>query len=165
MTPARAAVVGSPLQDRGDPGEAGMKIAEIHKLKNVKLQTITPDKTILDASRKLVQHNIGALPVCDGDGHLVGIVTERDILRVTAKDGGDGVSRKVGAIMVRIVHTCVADDDIETAMQVMTDQRVRHLPVLRDGKLVDIISIGDLVKATLDESQEEVRHLREYVCG
>jgi CBS domain-containing protein len=58
----------------------------------------------------------------------------------------------------------VADDDI-TAMQVMTDLRVRHLPVLRDGRLVNIISIGDLVKATLDESQEEIRHLREYVAG
>jgi CBS domain-containing protein len=59
----------------------------------------------------------------------------------------------------------VADDDIETAMHVMTDQRVRHLPVMRDGRLVNIISIGDLVKATLDESREEIRHLRNYVAG
>jgi CBS domain-containing protein len=145
--------------------EVGMKIAEIGKLKNVKLQTIAPEKTILDASRKLVQYNIGALPVCDTEGNLVGIITERDILRVTAKDGGDGVGHKVAAIMSRQVYTCVADDDIETAMQVMTDQRVRHLPVLRDGRLVNIISIGDLVKATLDESQEENRHLRSYVAG
>jgi CBS domain-containing protein len=145
--------------------EVGMKIAEIGKLQNVKLQTIAPEKTILDASRKLVQYNIGALPVCDADGGLVGIITERDILRVTAKDGGDGVGHKVAAIMSRQVYTCVADDDIETAMQVMTDQRVRHLPVLRDGRLVNIISIGDLVKATLDESQEENRHLRSYVAG
>lgn len=142
-----------------------MKIAEIGKLQNVKLQTIAPEKTILDASRKLVQYNIGALPVCDTEGSLVGIITERDILRVTAKDGGDGVGHKVAAIMSRQVYTCVADDDIETAMQVMTDQRVRHLPVLRDGRLVNIISIGDLVKATLDESQEENRHLRNYVAG
>jgi len=146
-------------------GEVGMKIAQIDKLKNVKLQTIAPEKTILDAARKLVQFNIGALPVCDGEGNLVGIITERDILRVTAKDGGDGVGHKVASVMSRKVHTCVADDDIETAMQVMTDQRVRHLPVLRDSRLVNIISIGDLVKATLDESQEEIRHLREYVAG
>jgi CBS domain-containing protein len=142
-----------------------MKIAEIGKLQDVKLQTIAPEKTILDASRKLVQYNIGALPVCDAAGSLVGIITERDILRVTAKNGGDGVGHKVAAVMSRHVHTCVADDDIEAAMQVMTDQRVRHLPVLRDGRLVNIISIGDLVKATLEESQEEIRHLREYVAG
>ena len=142
-----------------------MRIAEIGKLKNVKLQTIVPDKTILDASRKLVQYNIGALPVCDSDGHLVGIITERDILRVTAANGGDGLQQKVAAVMSRQVLTCVADDDIESAMQVMTEKRVRHLPVMRDGRLVNIISIGDLVKTTLDESREEIRHLRDYVAG
>jgi CBS domain-containing protein len=142
-----------------------MKIAEIGKLRNVKMQTISPDKTILDASRKLVQYNIGALPVCDGDGHLVGIITERDILRVTAANGGDGLAQKVAAVMTRQVLTCVADDDIESAMQVMTEKRVRHLPVMRDGRLVNIISIGDLVKSTLDESREEIRHLRDYVAG
>lgn len=142
-----------------------MKIAGIRKLSKVKLQTIAPEKTVLDASRKLVQHNIGALPVCDGEGQLVGIITERDILRVTAANGGDALERRVAAVMSRRVHTCIADDDIETAMEVMTERRVRHLPVMRDGRLVNIISIGDLVKATLDESQEEIRHLREYVAG
>lgn len=142
-----------------------MKLAEIDKLKNVKLQTITPDKTVLDASRKLVQYNIGALPVCDGDGQLVGIITERDILRVTAANGGDGLMQKVAAIMSRQVITCVADDEIESAMGVMTEKRIRHLPVIREGRIVNIISIGDLVKAKLDASREEIRHLRDYVAS
>ena len=142
-----------------------MKIEEIDKLKRVKLQTIDPDKTVHDASRKLVQYNIGALPVCDDEGGLIGIVTERDILRATARDGSDALTLKVAAIMTRQVVTCTADEEVDSAMEVMTERRIRHLPVLREGRLVNIISIGDLVKATLDESRQEIRYLRDYVAS
>jgi CBS domain-containing protein len=142
-----------------------MKIVEIEKLKRVKLQTIDPDKSVHEASRKLVQFNIGALPVCDAEGCLIGIVTERDILRATAKDGSDALTIKVAAIMTRQVVTCTDEEDVESMMEVMTERRIRHLPVLREGRLVNIISIGDLVKATLDESRQEIRYLRDYVAS
>ena len=142
-----------------------MKIVEIDKLKRVKLQTIEPETTVHDASRKLVQFNIGALPVCDAEGCLIGIITERDILRATAKEGSGALTLKVAAIMTRQVITCVDDEEVASAMQVMTERRIRHLPVLREGRLVNIISIGDLVKATLDESRQEIRYLRDYVAS
>ena len=142
-----------------------MKIVEIDKLKRVKLQTIDPEKSVHDASRKLVQFNIGALPVCDAEGSLIGIVTERDILRATANEGKDALGLKVAAIMTRQVITCTDEEEVESAMEVMTERRIRHLPVLREGRLVNIISIGDLVKATLDESRQEIRYLRDYVAS
>jgi CBS domain-containing protein len=142
-----------------------MKIVEIDKLKRVKLQTIDPEKSVHDASRKLVQFNIGALPVCDAEGGLIGIITERDILRATAKDGSDALGLNVAAIMTRQVITCTDEEEVESAMEVMTERRIRHLPVLREGRLVNIISIGDLVKATLDESRQEIRYLRDYVAS
>jgi CBS domain-containing protein len=142
-----------------------MKIVEIDKLKRVKLQTIDPEKSVHEASRKLVQFNIGALPVCDAEGGLIGIVTERDILRATANDGSNALGLKVAAIMTRQVITCTDEEEVESAMEVMTERRIRHLPVLREGRLVNIISIGDLVKATLDESRQEIRYLRDYVAS
>jgi CBS domain-containing protein len=142
-----------------------MKIVEIDKLKRVKLQTIDPDRSVHDASRKLVQFNIGALPVCDAEGGLIGIVTERDILRATANEGSNALGLKVAAIMTRQVITCTDEEEVESAMEVMTERRIRHLPVLREGRLVNIISIGDLVKATLDESRQEIRYLRDYVAS
>ena len=142
-----------------------MKIVEIDKLRRVKLQTIEPETTVHDASRKLVQFNIGALPVCDAEGGLIGIITERDILRATAKEGSGALTLKVAAIMTRQVITCVDEEEVESAMQVMTERRIRHLPVLKEGRLVNIISIGDLVKATLDASRQEIRYLRDYVAS
>lgn len=142
-----------------------MKIVEIDKLRRVKLQTIEPETTVHDASRKLVQFNIGALPVCDAEGCLIGIITERDILRATAKEGSGALTLKVAAIMTRQVITCVDEEEVESAMQVMTERRIRHLPVLKEGRLVNIISIGDLVKATLDASRQEIRYLRDYVAS
>ena len=142
-----------------------MKIEGISKLSATGLQTISPDRTVLEASKKLVEFNIGALPVCDSEGGLVGIITERDILRETAKHGSEAVGNKVAGVMTRNVRTCTADDDIETAMRIMTERRIRHLPVLANGDLVDIISIGDLVKSKLDGANEEIRLLRDYVAG
>jgi CBS domain-containing protein len=142
-----------------------MKIEGISKVSATGLQTISPDKTVHEASQKLVEFNIGALPVCDAEGGLVGIITERDILRETAKHGSQAVGNKIAGVMTRNVMTCTADDDIETAMRIMTERRIRHLPVLANGDLVDIISIGDLVKSKLDGANEEIRLLRDYVAS
>jgi CBS domain-containing protein len=143
-----------------------MRIGDISKPSPTKLQTIEPGATVREASRKLVKFNIGGLPVCDSDGELVGIITERDILRlVAADDCHDALERKVAAVMTRKLITAVAADDIEKAMRIMTERRIRHLPIVEGKELVGILSIGDVVKSKLDESSAEIRYLRDYVTG
>jgi len=143
-----------------------MKIGEIRKLSKNELQTISADATIHVAVKKLVEHNIGALPVCDESGELVGIISERDVLRcVAADDAQTALQQKVAAIMTRTLVVSDPSHDVEYAMRVMTNKRIRHLPIIVDDRLVDILSIGDVVKAKLDVSVEENQFLREYVTG
>lgn len=143
-----------------------MKIGEIRKLSSNGLQTISADATVHTAVKKLVEYNIGALPVTDESGELVGIITERDILRcVAANDAQSALQQKVAAIMSRNLVVSDPGNDVEYAMHVMTNKRIRHLPILVDDRLVDILSIGDVVKAKLDVSDEENRFLRDYVTG
>jgi CBS domain-containing protein len=143
-----------------------MKIGEIQKLSSNELQTISADATVHAAVRKLCEFNIGALPVCDDDGELVGIISERDILRcVAAEDAQAALQQNVGAIMTRNLTVSEPDNDVEYAMQVMTNKRIRHLPILVEDKLVGILSIGDVVKANLDVTDTENRFLRDYVTG
>ena len=143
-----------------------MKIGEIEQLKIIELQVTAPEKRVHDAAQQLVEYNIGSLPVCEQDGTLVGIITERDILRVCAcSDPGDSMNQRVSEVMTTDVVVCVPNDDLEYALSVMTEHRVRHLPVLDNQKLVNVISIGDLVKSKLDGATAEIRFLRDYVTG
>ena len=143
-----------------------MKVRDMYKTKPVKLHTISPDQTVQDAVRRLNQFNIGGLPVCDGDGDLVGIITERDIMRQCADtECGTAMSKLVGAVMTRNLVTATADDTVESVMRTMTERRIRHLPILDGNELVNIISIGDVVKSQLDEFSTENRFLRDYVTG
>lgn len=143
-----------------------MKIGEIRKRAGNELQTISAGATVRAAVEKLVEYNIGALPVCDESGELVGIISERDILRcVAAKDSQAALLQKVAAIMTRNLVVSDPTNDVEYAMHVMTNKRIRHLPILVDDKLVDILSIGDVVKAKLDVTDTENRFLRDYVTG
>jgi CBS domain-containing protein len=142
-----------------------MKVCDI--VKERPLSTITPDKTVQEAIKILNDHNIGALPVCKANGELAGIITERDILRLFGKpDCARALQQKVADVMTKNLIICVPDDSIENAMHVMTNNRIRHLPII-DGrrKLVGILSIGDVVKAKLDDASTEVRFLRDYVTG
>ena len=141
-----------------------MKVGEIAKLKQIELQTVNPEQSVHQAVGTLVEHNIGALPVCDGTGALVGIITERDVLRLCAREHPQEIMQlTVGEVMTRDLVIGVPDDDIEYVMRVMTERRIRHLPILEEQKLVGIISIGDVVKAKMDESSTELRFLRDYV--
>jgi CBS domain-containing protein len=143
-----------------------MRIADIHKEKNVHLEVIAPECSVRDAIRVLCEHNIGALPVVSADGTLVGIITERDVLRLCAEDECEvQLTQCVEEVMTRDLVVAVPEDDIDYAMRVMTKHRVRHLPVLENRRLVGIISIGDLVKSKHEENSIELRHLREYLCG
>ncbi len=143
-----------------------MKVADITKLKPMPLQTISPEHTVHEATRKLVDYNIGALPVCDDDGDLVGIITERDILRLAAReDCQETASMKVRQAMTHSLIIAVPSDRIDSVMHVMTERRIRHLPVLEGRRLIDIISIGDVVKAKMNESDTEIRFLRDYLTS
>jgi len=143
-----------------------MRVRDIYKTKPVRLQTILPEQSVHDAVKQLNQHNIGGLPVCDDSGDLVGIITERDIMRLCADvECATAMARRVGAVMTRNLVTATADDSVESVMRTMTERRIRHLPILEGNQLVNIISIGDVVKSQLDEFSTENRFLRDYVTG
>jgi CBS domain-containing protein len=141
-----------------------MLLQDILATKGSAVVSIPPDVAVLDAVRVLVKHNIGAVMVEEGD-RVVGILSERDVLRLTA----DGPTRlahtEVAEVMTRDLVMGVPGDDVTYAMTVMTNNRVRHLPVLDGGRLAGIVSIGDLVNASLANLQAENRWLRDYVQG
>lgn len=143
-----------------------MKIRDLHKSTPVPLQTISPDHTVREAVELLCRYNIGALPVLDLVGSLVGIISERDVLRLCCReDYAAALKMKVGDVMTRDLVISVPDDGLDYVMRVMTDRRVRHLPVIDQRRLVAIVSIGDVVKAQYEEKETEIRYLRDYMQG
>jgi CBS domain-containing protein len=143
-----------------------MKIRDIRKTTPVPLQVISPDSTVHEAIQQLCRFNIGALPVVEGDGTLVGIISERDVLRLCSRDDYDRtLTLKVGDVMTRDLVIGVLEDGVDYVMHVMTERRIRHLPVLEQRRLVAIVSIGDVVKAQYEERETEVRFLRDYMQG
>jgi CBS domain-containing protein len=129
------------------------------------VRTIEPERTIEEAIQRLVEHNIGSLVVVDAEGDMVGIITERDILRICA-DGADRLgTTKVVDAMSRNLIVGEADDTIDYVMGIMTQNRIRHLPIVGRRGLRGMVSIGDVVKIQLHEKEYENRHLREYIQG
>lgn len=126
--------------------------------------SIRPDATILEACRLLTEHRIGAVLVLDG-GSVAGVFSERDLVRAVAEQGSSCLDVALSTVMTRNVVTCQPTDSLDDVMAVMTARRIRHLPVLDAGRLVGIISIGDVVKHRLDEAALEVDSLREYVLA
>ena len=119
---------------------------------------------MLEAVQVLVSHNIGGLVVAEGS-HPTGILTERDILRLTARTPGELGSIQVGAVMTRELITAKPEDRVPEMMDVMTQNKIRHLPVMEGERLIGIISIGDLVNACRVSAEEENSQLRHYIQG
>lgn len=142
-----------------------MRIKDILRRKGAEVISIDPEATLEEAIRTLVQHNIGSLIVRKPDGHIAGIITERDILRECARRCDRLRETRVREVMTVDLLIGLPDDDLEYVMGVMTQNRVRHLPVLDDGGLQGIISIGDVVHAHLSETQFENRMLKDYIRG
>src|SRR5688572_5486562 len=136
-----------------------MNIASLLASKGVKVVTIGPQETIRGALSLLAQHNIGALVVVEAQGPLIGIVSERDIVRALARTEAILV-QPVSVIMTREVVIGMPQDDLVAVVNTMTERRIRHLPVVEGGRLVGIISIGDVVKAQRDQYQGEVDTLQ-----
>ena len=140
-----------------------MIVAHILNQKGRDVATIQPDKTMADVVAILGKRKFGALVVAEADGRILGIVSERDVVKVLARDGAGALGDKVAKHMTSQVVTCAADDTIDLVMQAMTKGRFRHMPVAEAGKLGGIISIGDVVKARIDEMASESQALREYI--
>lgn len=141
-----------------------MHISEVIRRKGDVVVTIGPDATVAQLIALLDEHHIGALVVSEDEGvSVAGIVSERDVVIHLHRDGPAVLEATVGSIMSAEVATCVPEDGLETLARRMTDLRVRHLPVVVDGRLKAIVSIGDIVKNRIDELQDERDQLVGYV--
>ncbi|KXJ31040.1 MULTISPECIES: CBS domain-containing protein [unclassified Pseudomonas] len=140
-------------------------VAQLLALKTQQdVYTIAPDAWVLDALRLMAEKNVGALPVVR-DGELVGIVSERDYARKVALQGRSSYATPVSEIMTEAVIIVLPQQTVGDCMQMMTDHHLRHLPVMGNGKLIGLLSIGDLVKATTVQQAELIRHLEGYIRG
>ena len=142
-----------------------MRIADILRSKGSSVATVHPSATLAEAVDELARHNVGALPVVDDDGRLVGIVSERDVVRQLHAHGTDALRIPLGEFMTSGVTTCGPADKVADLAMVMTTGRFRHLPVVVDGSLAGIVSIGDLVKARIDLLESEREQLQHYIAG
>lgn len=140
-----------------------MRIRDILHQKGERVITIAPAHTIHQAMRKLVQHQIGAL-VVRNDG-IEGIITERDILQFATRQPADLDRVTVAEIMTRDVVVAIPNDPLDYAMDILTNNRIRHLPIAEDGRLVGLVSIGDVVNALRSNAEAENRYLHDYIAG
>lgn len=141
-----------------------MFVDSILSAKGGDIFSVTSTSTIGELITVLSRHNIGAVLVVD-EGKLVGIVSERDIVRHLAGSAEGFRAKPVSLVMTRFPTTCNTTDTIDSAMGKMSSGRFRHLPVLDDGKLVGVISIGDVVKRKIEEAEQEAGALREYIAS
>ena len=142
-----------------------MKVETMLAAKGDKVVTARPDATVATIIRMLKLEGIGALVVSADGEKILGIISERDVVRALVDHGGDVLKMRVDELMTHSVKTCTPDANIKDVMAEMTRSRVRHLPVVRDGKLCGIISIGDVVKNRLEELETETSVLRDYIVG
>ena len=140
-----------------------MNVAAILKHKGRAVATIPPTLTLIEAAGRLAHRRIGALVVVDGHGEIAGIVSERDIIRVLAESGPACLTRPVTESMTHQVVTCQESDTLDELMSMMTARRFRHIPVVADGDLVGIVSIGDVVKHHVAEIEMEATAMRAYI--
>ena len=139
------------------------RVLTVLQRKGSRVITVTPQQTIRSVVEVLNTNRIGAAPVISDEGRLVGMVSERDVIRGLGQHAGELLTLPVDRLMTREVKTCSADDRLVDVMEVMTVQRIRHLPVTKGGALQGIISIGDVVKQRLEEVQSEVEDLQRYI--
>jgi CBS domain-containing protein len=141
-----------------------MTIARILAAKGRDVVTIPPDRTLVEVAQVLVAKNIGAVVVADDQGGVIGLISERDIVRAVANRGATALNDAASMYMTAKVITTSEDESIYAVMEKMTKERSRHIPVVRDEKLVGVVSIGDMVKHQLAECQDEHKAMREYIA-
>ncbi|MFC2021802.1 CBS domain-containing protein [Chloroflexota bacterium] len=142
-----------------------MKVEELLKIKDRPVITIGPNEPVYAAIQKLAENNIGALPVCDAKAMLVGIISERDLLKECSQHTRAIGKTKVKDMMTKDIAIGILEDDLDYAMSVMTQKGIRHLPIMVGPKLEGIVSMRDIVEAQLEESKAQVRFLNTYISG
>jgi CBS domain-containing protein len=142
-----------------------MTVAHLLRGKPIRLITIPSYETLTKATEILARERIGAVIVTAPGGDLAGILSERDIVRAIAREGTAAVTAKVSDIMTADVVCCSPGDTVDAVMTLMTAKRFRHVPVKENGKLVGMVSIGDLVKAKVEDAERESADLRAYIAG
>ncbi|BBZ32821.1 CBS domain-containing protein [Mycolicibacterium confluentis] len=140
-----------------------MRIADVLRNKGSDVATMRPEATVRELLAGLAGHNIGAMVVVGSAGVIAGIVSERDIVRKLYEHGPDVLELPVAQIMTPAVATCGMDSSVDDLSEMMTHNRVRHIPVLVEGRLAGIVSIGDIVKTRLEELKSEQEQLQAYI--
>ena len=140
-----------------------MLISDVLRTKGDVVFTATPNETVGAIAAMLFARRVGAMVVVEGDREVVGIVAERDVVRVVAEEGGAGLTRPVSHCMTRDVIYAGPTETVNALLERMTDRRIRHLPVCEHGRLIGIVSIGDLVKSKIEETEAEAEGLRAYI--
>ena len=141
-----------------------MHVSGLLDSKGTRVVTVSPGATVADVAALLATHRIGAVVVSTEGTLIDGVVSERDIVRALAARGASALDETAAAIMTREVFTCQPDTTVEQVMGLMTERRIRHVPVLVDGHLGGIISIGDVVKHRMSELETETQVLHEYIA-
>lgn len=142
-----------------------MLVSQILKDKGDLVFTASPHETVGAAAALLHTRRVGAMVVVDAEEAIVGILSERDIVRVIAKEGASALTRPIAGCMSAEVIFAQPEETIDALLGRMTDRRIRHLPVVRNGRLAGIISIGDLVKYKINEAQAEAEGLKAYIAA
>ncbi|MCK2243242.1 MULTISPECIES: CBS domain-containing protein [unclassified Crossiella] len=141
-----------------------MRIADVLRTKGSTVATVEPGNTVTELLTVLAEHNVGALVVVGPDGTVVGIVSERDVVRRLRERGAELLSGTVAEIMTAAVVTCTPQDTVDNLTVLMTERRIRHVPVLVDDRLAGIVSIGDVVKSRISQLEEDHEHLQAYIA-
>ncbi len=139
-------------------------VRSILGLKGRDVTTGDPTQTVGQVCSKLAEMRVGAIVMTDESRHVIGIISERDIVRVIAAHGPEVLKEQAGRFMTRAVVTCTHDDTIDELMDTMTRGRFRHVPVLEGGRLAGIVSIGDVVKHRMAEIEREAQEIRNYIA-
>jgi CBS domain-containing protein len=142
-----------------------MPVSHILSVKGRNVYTVRPSDTVETVAKILAEKRIGAVVVTSETGRIDGIVSERDVVRHIAKDGVAILKKSASDIMTGNVHTCQEGDSEEELMSLMTAKRIRHLPVVKNGKLNGMISIGDVVKFRIEAIEREAENMKAYIAG
>lgn len=141
-----------------------MNVATILRDKGTDIVTANPNDTLLDVAKTLRKHRIGCVVLTDGRGGIAGIVSERDLVGAIADSGSSVLSSPVSRCMTKKVITCTRSETIDAIMATMTDGRFRHMPVVENGDLIGVISIGDVVRLRIAEAELEAAAMRDYIA-
>ena len=142
-----------------------MKVEQILQSKGVEVFAVSDSATVSDAVTMLNEKNIGAVVVKGGAGNIVGILSERDVVRRVGNEGPEALQRPVSECMTHEPFTCAPDATVDELLSEMTEKRIRHMPVVKDGDMIGLVSIGDVVKRKIAETELEAQALKEYISS